>query len=124
LDEEEDGWWDVAAAMIRESDVFVGEDGAMAAVAATTDTPMVVAYSCRPPRMTRPFRRGVPFEALVPGPEVCSVAERCFSENARGEFCHMFRLDCSNEDGMVCRSFLDADAVCDAVLRVLGMDGR
>jgi len=113
------GGWGVLKAVVDLADVFVGVDGCPEpSVASATETPMVVAHSWRDPRFSRPFRRGVPFEAVTPGSK-CDAASFCMEANVRGEFCHVYRVECSNEDRMACERAVTAKRLMRAVGRVV-----
>jgi hypothetical protein len=103
-------------ALVDLCDLFVGVDGASSAIAAATEVPMVVCHSWRSPRHTRPFRRGAPYEAVVPI-EKCVLSENCFTAHAKGEFGNVYHVQCPSDDRFVCRQ-LDVDAIWAAIQKV------
>ena len=97
------GTWGLARAHIDVADLFIGEDGAAAAIALTTDTPAIICYSYRSPSYFPPFRRDVPFRALVPERSLCENAPVCHSRRARIEFSKFYSQECVAENKFCCK---------------------
>jgi hypothetical protein len=76
----------VQRAVMSNSTVFVGSDGMAAAMAFTTEVPAVVCYSYRDPCYFAPFRRGVPFSAVLPLMGDCDTLRICLAQNSFSEY--------------------------------------
>ena len=110
--------WGVFRAAVSMASVYVGFDGNDASVVLTTDVPAVVIYSYRNPVYFAPFRRNVPFEAIVPAKEVCDVADFCFMANGLFESGKTYGLKCPKH-GFFCKKELAAESIIGTVERIL-----
>jgi len=74
--------------LIQKSDLFFGMDTGPMHIAATTNTPIVCCYSFVDPFYRRPFRDGVPFEAVGRGHECAHsfCAEELKRLTPKGDF--------------------------------------
>ena len=97
--------------------VFVGTDGPAASVAFTTEVPAVVCYTWRDPCYFSPFRRGVPFEALVHGENVCDSGKVCLAQNGISEFGKVYGHSCPKVRPFACREMGWPEMVRKAVRR-------
>lgn len=108
----------VQRAAISMAEVFIGSDGPASCVALTTDVPAVVCHTWRNPVYFQPFRRGVPYEAVGPSDDDCSVSKICIMKNGFAEFGKTYWHDCTEEKRFVCRQLPFDQMVSDAVDRV------
>lgn len=110
--------WGVFRAAVSMASLYVGFDGNDAAVALTTDTPAVIVYTCRNPAYFAPFRRGIPFEAVVPAREVCDIPDSCLMVNGFYELGKTYGIKCSKKETF-CKKELPVVGIIEAVGRIL-----
>ena len=106
-------------ALAQPASLYIGEDGPETAIALTTDVPAVVCYSFRNPVYFAPFRRGIPFEAIVPG-KVCGMAGSCLQGNGRHEFNRTYRIKCPQPVPYVCKEYVTTEMILQAVDKIGG----
>lgn len=109
--------WHKVRSRISMSDLFVGEDGDAAAVSFTTDTPSVVCYTNRIPEYFLPYRRGIPFEPIIPDRTVCQNFKHCY-QGSKLEFSKWYSQPCSNDNKYACRSMDFSSSVSAAIERI------
>lgn len=112
------GGWRAFRANVARCGLYVGDDGDETAVALTTDVPAVVCYTWRNPVYFAPFRRSVPFEAIVPDKNEFSCAGYCFSSNGLFELGKIYGVRCSRADRLACARARTAERVMQAVERI------
>ena len=95
--------WSLARAHIDGSDIFVGDDGDEAAIALTTNTPAIVCYSYRSPVYFPPYRRGIPFRALVPDRLLCEHAPVCHARHSHVQFSKLYSQGCVDDKNFCCK---------------------
>ena len=95
--------WSLVRSHIDEADIFIGEDGDEAAIALTTKTPAIVCYSYRSPAYFPPFRRDIPFRALVPDRSLCEHAPVCHARNSHVQFAKCYSQGCVDNKNFCCR---------------------
>ena len=103
--------------LIQKADLYVGLDNDVSYIAMATDTPMVMAFSCRNPRYRFPFRQGIPFETLFSS-LVCEEAEFCLKENGSYEPGIFHYIVCPMSEKLKCMSYLTENHFEGAVKRV------
>ena len=97
------GVWSLVRSHIDSADLFMGEDGDEAAIALTTNTPAIVCYSYRSPAYFPPFRRGLPFRALVPDRSLCEHAPVCHARKSHVQFSKLYSQGCVDNKNFCCR---------------------
>jgi len=107
----------VLRALASLSSLYIGEDGAETAIALTTDVPAVVCYTFRNPVYFAPFRRDIPFEAIVPG-DICGMAGSCLQGNGKHEFNRTYGIHCRQPEPFVCKQYITADMILDRVDKI------
>ena len=108
----------VYQAVVSMACLYIGVDGDDTAIALTTDTPAVVAYTCRNPVYFSPFRRGIPFEAIVPDKNICEVFDSCLSVNGLFENGKTYGVKCPKKE-ISCKEWVTVECVVKAVARLL-----
>ena len=96
------------------ADLYVGYEGDESAMATTSDVPAVVLCGWMSPEFFRPFRRGIPYETVMP--EGCDDVEHCSEKSILGELGKVYGVRCEN--GMQCQDSHDVGSIIDAVRRV------
>ena len=105
-------------AAISNVDLFVGSDGDVSAIALATDTPAIVCYSYRSPHYFPPFRRGIPYTALVPDRVVCEHAPVCHSRHSFSQYASLYSQECVLEEKFACMTRNLKDDVSKAISRM------
>lgn len=112
------GSWGPVHAAIGMSDLFVGSDGNSAAVAMATDRPVIVCYSYRSPVYFPPYRKDVPFVALVPSRSVCEHGPVCHVRNSRVEYSKFYSQGCVADAKFCCQDREMSGEIVSAILRI------
>jgi hypothetical protein len=99
---------------IRKSKVYIGKNEDATWLAMATDVPIVMAVGELDVDVCRPFRHGIPFEALGVG---CLKKSICRKRSSFG-FGNVYNLDCQSDSKHVCRSVSTADVIA-AIGKVL-----
>jgi len=103
-------------AMASKAALYVGDDDAKSAIALTTDVPAVVCYTWRSPVYFAPFRRGIPFETVLP--DNCCYADSCLSANGWYEMGKTYGVKCIIEDRFACKKPKSLGRIMDAVEKI------
>jgi hypothetical protein len=103
-------------AIVSKAVLYVGEDGPDTAIALTTDVPAVVCYTWRSPAYFAPFRRGIPFETVLP--DNCCYADSCLSANGWYEMGKTYGVKCVIKDRFACKKPKSLDRIMDAVEKI------
>ena len=109
------GVWSLVRSHIDEADIFIGEDGDEAAIALTTNIPAIVCYSYRSPAYFPPFRRDIPFRALVPDRSLCEHAPVCHARNSHVQFSKCYSQGCVDDKNFCCRKRSLREDVLEAI---------
>ena len=117
LPEESFGSWRIFHAVASMASLYIGFDNGATAVALTTDVPAVVVYTSRNPIYFTPFRRDVPFEAIVPAKEICDMFETCLETNGLFEAGKTYGLKCSKSE-IFCQKELGMECIMNAVDKI------
>ena len=118
LPEESFGSLNIFHAVLSMANLYIGFDDSYAAIALTTDIPAVIIYTYRNPVYFAPFRRGIPFEAIVPLKEVCDISELCLKTNGFFEAGKTYGIKCSKKE-IFCAKELSAECIISAIDRIL-----
>jgi hypothetical protein len=105
-------------AIIDKADLFVGSDGIQSAIAMTMNIPAVVCYSYRSLNYFPPFRKGIPFEAILVNKDLCNQSGACYMKHALGEFAKVYNLKCVSKNQFCCKSRSVADEVLKAIRKI------
>lgn len=112
------GSWGLVYAVIGLSNLFVGSDGDSSAIALATDRPAIVCYSYRSPVYFPPFRRNIPFIAIVPDKKLCEHAVVCHARHSNIEFAKLYSQGCIMEQQFCCRNRVLKQDVLSAISRI------
>lgn len=106
------------AALAKVADLYVGNHGDESAVALTSDIPAVVLHSWLSPEFFKPFRRGVPHEAVRLRYNVCKDPLLCSERGIRAELGKVYGPRCTSDRGIKCLNAHATEDVERAIRRV------
>lgn len=110
-----------SAALARYSELYVGNEGDEASVVLTSNIPAVVLWSWMSPEFFKPFRRGVPYEAVRVREEVCKDALLCSERGVMAELGKVYGPNCTHKMNMWCLGAHMMEDIIEAVGRVVNV---